>query len=151
MKKQMAMAILGISLTASISAHARDERYTLPIAGALESSDAKQIIDGPVKFYFGSQQSPQVLQKLTTTRAKGKGFLDDRADVRACNKAFVAALKNLQDRAKAVGAGANAVVNIVSYFKDNPEFSSATEFECHSGRNSAGLVLKGDVVKIADK
>jgi hypothetical protein len=30
-------------------------------------------------------------------------------------------------------------------------FSSQTEFECHAGALMAGVALKGDFVKIADK
>jgi hypothetical protein len=45
--------------------------------------------------------------------------------------------------------GANAVVNIASYYK-NDTLSSATEFECHAGV-SAHVMLKGDLAKIADQ
>jgi hypothetical protein len=44
--------------------------------------------------------------------------------------------------------GANAVVNIASYFKNNT-LSSATEFECHAGV-SAHVMLKGEFVKVPD-
>ena len=44
---------------------------------------------------------------------------------------------------------ANAVVNIVSYYK-NDTLSSATEFECHAGV-SAHVMLRGEFVKIADR
>jgi len=44
--------------------------------------------------------------------------------------------------------GANAVVNIVSNFKDI-EMASQTEFECADGAIMAGVALKGDFVKIA--
>ncbi len=54
----------------------------------------------------------------------------------------------LQKRAKQLGA--NAVVNIISYYKKVP-MSSTTEFECHAGAIIAGVALKGDFVKIADK
>jgi hypothetical protein len=42
---------------------------------------------------------------------------------------------------------ANAVVNIISYYK-KVEMSSATEFECHAGPG-AHVFLKGDLAKIA--
>jgi uncharacterized protein YbjQ (UPF0145 family) len=54
----------------------------------------------------------------------------------------------LQKRAKQLSA--NAVVNIISYYKKVP-MSSTTEFECHAGAIIAGVALKGDFVKIADK
>jgi hypothetical protein len=45
--------------------------------------------------------------------------------------------------------GANAVINIVSYY-NKKVMSSATEFECHAGAIMAGVALKGNFVKIAD-
>jgi uncharacterized protein YbjQ (UPF0145 family) len=53
---------------------------------------------------------------------------------------------NFEQRAKK--AGANAVVNIVSYYK-NVEMASATEFECHAGA-AAHAILRGDLVKLVD-
>ena len=52
----------------------------------------------------------------------------------------------LQKRATEVGA--DAVVNIVSNFKDQ-EFASQTEYECADGAIMAGVALKGDFVKLA--
>ena len=149
MKKQITMAILGAALAASLPAHARNVKYTLPIDAGLGSSDAKGKLDGSVKFFFGSQKSPQVMQKLTTIEATQKANIVDRIDIPACNAAFASALQDLQNNAKA--AGANAVVNIVSYYKNCSPLSSATEFECHAGIYSAGLSLKGDIVKTTDK
>jgi hypothetical protein len=45
--------------------------------------------------------------------------------------------------------GANAVINIISYYK-NVEVSSTTEFECHEGSGYMAVALKGDFVKMAD-
>ncbi|MCT9189275.1 excinuclease, partial [Acinetobacter baumannii] len=42
--------------------------------------------------------------------------------------------------------GANAVTNIVSYFKAN-ETTSTTTYDCYKGTMMAGVALKGDVVK----
>ncbi len=59
--------------------------------------------------------------------------------------AFLAALVELQKRAKQ--AGANGVINIVSYC-NNVEMASPSEFECHAGA-AAHAILRGDLVKIA--
>jgi poly-gamma-glutamate capsule biosynthesis protein CapA/YwtB (metallophosphatase superfamily) len=149
MKKQIAMIILGMLLAATMPAQARNVKYTLSVAEAMATSEVQGQLDGSVKFYFGPQKTPQVLQKLTTAEATTKGNVVEKIDLPACNNAFAWALKQLQDSAKA--AGANAVVNIVSSYKKGAPFSSATEFECHAGLTSAGLTLKGDVVKTADK
>lgn len=49
-------------------------------------------------------------------------------------------LRAFQEGAKS--RGANAVVDIVSYYKKN-EFRSTTNFECHAGAIMAGVALKG--------
>jgi hypothetical protein len=69
-------------------------------------------------------------------------------DEKACNGAFLWILVALEKRAQQVGA--NAVVNIVSFYQKN-EMSSVTEFECHVGNVIASVFLKGDLVKIADR
>jgi uncharacterized protein YbjQ (UPF0145 family) len=57
------------------------------------------------------------------------------------------ALLALQKRAKQVGA--NAVVNIVSFYQQ-VEMSSSSEFECHAGM-AAHVYLKGELVKINEE
>jgi uncharacterized protein YbjQ (UPF0145 family) len=54
----------------------------------------------------------------------------------------------LEKRAKQLGA--NAVVNIVSYYRKDV-MSSPTEFECHAGTVIAGVALRGEFVKIIDE
>jgi hypothetical protein len=46
--------------------------------------------------------------------------------------------------------GANAVVDIVSYYKKN-EFKSASNYECYAGSILAGVALKGTYAKVAGK
>jgi hypothetical protein len=44
-------------------------------------------------------------------------------------------------------AGANAVTNIVSFYKSN-ERKDAQTYECHAGAIMAGVALKGDLAKV---
>jgi hypothetical protein len=127
--------------------HARDDKYLLPIKAALESTDAREKPDGSVKFFFGKQSTPQIVTKLGNHSPHGKANSRGTDDEKACKAAFLAALVDFQKRAKK--AGANAVVNIVSYYK-NVEMSSTTEFECHAGA-AAHAILRGDLVKITDE
>jgi uncharacterized protein YbjQ (UPF0145 family) len=85
--------------------------------------------------------------KLGSDEPYGKSTTHGKSDKEACNQAFRSALSALERRAKQVGA--NAVVNITSYFRKE-QTTSTTEFECHAGA-SAGIGLRGDFVKIADK
>jgi hypothetical protein len=149
MKKWTALVILGVSLVATLPAHSRNVRYLVGIAAVMDDPDLRGKVDGSVKFFFGPQASPTVLQKIATMSSDGDGTIVDKFDLGACKNAFASALLALQKNAK--GFGANAVVNITSSFKKGPLVSSATEFVCHAGRSAAYLTLTGDIVKIADK
>ncbi len=148
MKKIICLTIF-FALTMSLvwPAQARDTKYLLPIAAALEVQDAKNRLDGSVKFFFGNQETPKVLAKLSTDVTNLKTNAVGKSDEKACNWVFLSALLALQKRAKQLGA--NAVINIVSYYKKEV-MSSATEFECHAGAVIAGVALRGEFVKIAE-
>jgi uncharacterized protein YbjQ (UPF0145 family) len=120
----------------------------LPIAAALEAKDIPDRPTGSVKFFFGNQASPQILTKLESYVATPKTSAMGKADQRACHEALLWTLVAMEKRAQQKGA--NAVVNIVSFYKKN-EISSATEFECHVGNVIVSVVLKGDLVKTADR
>jgi uncharacterized protein YbjQ (UPF0145 family) len=148
MKKWIpSIVILGV-LVAAGTASARDTKQLMPIAAALEAKDSKEKLDGSVKFFFGNQQHPKVLTKLGSDFSNRKTNAFGKSDDKACHWAFLSVMAALEKRA--IELGANAVVNIVSYYKKD-EFSSPTEFECHAGALMAGVALKGDFVKIADK
>ena len=148
LKNVVLMIFLGLSLIGLRSAQARDTKHLLPIAAALESKDAKQKLDGSVKFYFGPNQTPAVLKKFGSDVSNRKTNAFGKSDEEACNWAFLSAMIALEQRAKELGA--NAVVNIVSYYK-KVEMSSATEFECHAGALIAGVALKGEFVQVAEQ
>ena len=147
MKKTIATAaLLAVSLTASFSASAEDKMVKFPIAGAMAANDAQQRLGDSVKFYFADQPTPKVASKITSdkTSQRTNGF--GKSAEKACNWVFLSAMLALQKRATEVGA--DAVVNIVSNFRDQ-EFASQTEYECADGAIMAGVALKGDFVKLA--
>jgi uncharacterized protein YbjQ (UPF0145 family) len=146
MKKMISVAaLLAVSLT-SFSASAADKMIKLPIAAAMAANDAQSRLGDSVKFYFADQPTPKVLTKITSdkTSQRTNGF--GKSAEKACNWVFLSAMLALQKRAQEVGA--NAVINIVSNFKD-VEMASQTEFECADGAIMAGVALKADFVKIA--
>jgi uncharacterized protein YbjQ (UPF0145 family) len=147
MKKTIVTAaLLAVSLTASFSASAEDKMVKFPIAGAMAVNDAQQRLGDSVKFYFADQQTPKVASKITSdkTSQRTNGF--GKSAEKACNWVFLSAMLALQKRATEVGA--DAVINIVSNFRDQ-EFASQTEYECADGAIMAGVALKGDFVKLA--
>ena len=150
MKKFALLTIwLVVFLAAAWPAHSRDTKLLLPIATAMEGAkNAKEKLSGSVKFFFGNQPYPKVLTKLGSDVTNLKTNAFGKSDETACNWVFLSAMIALDKRAKQLGA--NAVVNIVSYYQ-KVEMSSPTEFECHAGAVIAGVALKGDFVTIADK
>ncbi|RJF97221.1 excinuclease ATPase subunit [Noviherbaspirillum saxi] len=144
------IAVIAAAATAAVvlPAQARNVKYMVPIAAALESPSAAGKLDSSVKLYFGTQAHPATLSKVGIADATGKERIEYKADLPSCQASFVEALRALQKNAK--DSGANAVINIVSYFKNGTPVSSTTEFECHAGSFSTILMLKGELVKIAD-
>jgi uncharacterized protein YbjQ (UPF0145 family) len=146
-------AFCGMTLVATLNlvtqdAQANDRKVMLPITAAMSANDASSRLDNSVKFYFGNQATPKIEKRLVSDKTSKKTNAFGKSDEKACNWVFLSAMLQLQARAKELGA--NAVVNIVSNY-DNVEFSSETEFECHAGAIMAGVALKGDFVKIAEK
>ena len=139
--------VAALALGSVWPAHARDTKLMFPVAPALEAKDAKEKLDGSVKFYFGDQETPKILTKLGTDVTNQKTNSVGKSDERACNWVFLSAMIQLDKRAKQLGA--NAVVNIVSYYQKSV-MSSPTEFECHAGNIIVGVALRGEFVKIAE-
>ncbi|MFL6671924.1 MAG: excinuclease ATPase subunit [Massilia sp.] len=113
----------------------------------MAANDVQGRLGNAVRFYFGKQKAPAVLKRIGVEQTSQKTNAFGKSDTTACNWAFLSAMLQLQKHARQVGA--NAVVNIVSNYK-NVEFSSETEFECHAGAIMAGVALKGDFVRVAE-
>ena len=147
-KLTISMAVLSLSLAAIWPVSARDTKHILPIAAAMANKDAGEKLDGSVKFFFGKQEYPKIITKLGTDVSNRKTNAVAKSDEKACNWAFLSAMIALERRAKQLGA--NAVVNIVSYYQ-KVEMSSTTDFECHAGAVVAGVALKGEFVRIEEQ
>ncbi|HSV34496.1 MAG TPA: excinuclease ATPase subunit [Ramlibacter sp.] len=147
MKKTILSTLLATGLAlAALPCLAADTEYHLPFAELLESADAKQKLDGSVRFYLQGQKTPKVLEKQGDDVSNKKTNAFGKQAQATCQWAALSALIALQDKAKRVGA--NAVVNIVSFYKRDP-FVSATEYECHVGNLMTGVALKGTMAKVA--
>jgi uncharacterized protein YbjQ (UPF0145 family) len=125
-------------------ASARDTKLLLPIQDVLNSPDFQAKVGNDIKFYFAGQAAPRTAKSFGefVTNKKSNGF--GKSDDAACQWAMLSALIQLKERA--VSEGANAVVDIVSYYKQNV-FSSPAQYECHAGAVMAGVALKGTFVK----
>jgi len=138
----------------ALSAQARDDTYFLPIQPALDTSEAKERLDGSIMFYFGDQPHPDVEATLMQGQViykKARAFRSDWTDEEAendkngCNRAMLTVLRIFQ--ARALKLGGNAVINIESHYKGNV-FKSNDQFECRAGGSGSGVILKGDIVKL---
>ena len=63
-KTSISLMVLTKFFCASQLVHARDTKYLLSIATALEMKDAEEKLDGSIKFFFGDQETPKILTKL---------------------------------------------------------------------------------------
>ncbi len=127
-------------------ASARDDWIMFPIQDAMNTADAKQKLNQGVKFYFGSQTSPKVLQSFGEFQSNKKTNSFNKSDKQACEWAFLSAMLSFQERALSMGG--NAVTNIKSYYKKHL-VDSPTEYECGAGTFVSGVTFKGTVVKVA--
>ena len=143
----LALILLGFSTLAASPAHARNVKLILPIAPALEATGVEDKPTGAVKFFFGSQKPPNIVANLGSYMASPRSDAMARSDEAACNRALLWTLVAMEKRARQ--AGANAVINIVSFY-NKAELPSAAEFECHVGNVIARVALKGDLVKISE-
>lgn len=142
-KTVLACALLALGAT---TAQARDTKLLLPLSAAMSANDAQTRLGDSVKFYFGNQPTPKVLERLGSDKTSQKTNSFGKSPEQACNWAFLSAMLRLQQRARELGA--DAVINIVSNYK-NEEMSSDTQFECHDGAIMSGVALKGEFVKLA--
>ncbi|NNG21858.1 excinuclease ATPase subunit [Telluria aromaticivorans] len=141
----LSIAVTAAAIASIAPAQARDSKMMMSLEKAMAANDAQSRLGGDVKFYFGKQATPKMLEQLGTDKTSQKTNSFGKSPETACNWAFLSAMLRLQERARELGA--NAVVNIVSNYK-NVEMSSETEFECHDGAMMTGVALKADFVKV---
>lgn len=144
MKKAMLLLSLFVAAYATQAA-ARDDIVNISLADVLAMPEAEGKLDGSVKFFLAGQKTPKVVQKLDSDVSNQKTNGVGKSDEFGCKWAALSALVQFQKSAKE--RGANAVVDLVSYYKKN-ETRSDTTIECHAGSFVIGVALKGNYAKI---
>lgn len=142
MKLLKLAAITAVAIAVSACAPRNDAQF-YSIQDALNSPQAKEVLDPTIKLYFGKPAPKGKVVKAGAKTSQKTNALN-KTDAEACNWVFLSAVKRMQDGAKR--AGATQVGNIVSN-SENKEFKSTTQYECRAGRSIAGVALKGDIVK----
>lgn len=142
-------AFLGVAAvvlaTLPAVSQARDTAHFLSFQDAVKEATAAGRLDGSVKFYLAGNKVPGKAEKLREVVTNKKTNAFNKSDEEACRWVLQSALIALQDSAKR--AGANAVVNITSFYKRN-EYKDAQKYECHAGAVVAGVTLKGDLARV---
>ncbi|MFS8978022.1 excinuclease ATPase subunit [Cupriavidus necator] len=148
MKSALSVVAMTLCASALLSApaHARDTKYMLPMQEVLDMPEAKEKLDDSFRFYLSGQKTPKVLQRMDSGVSNRKTNGVGKSDEDGCRWAALSALIALQETAKSQGA--NAVIDIVSYYKKN-EVASPTDYECHAGAVVVGVALKGTYAKVA--
>lgn len=137
---KMKVVVAFLMLFAMAQAGARNTTLYLSISDVTDPAYAQGKLDGSVRFYFSDQPTPRVVTRMNDDFSNRKTNAVGKTDVEACKWAMLSALVALQDSAKA--RGANAVIEVVSYYKKRP-YADRTKYECHAGAVLAGVALKG--------
>lgn len=146
MKTALATVLATLLLASGAPAFARDDAHMLPLKDVVELGKAEGKLDGSVAFYLEGQKTPKVVQKMSSDVSNKKTNSAGKTVDRACQWAALSALIAFQEKAKQIGA--NAVIDMVSYYKKNTK-TSATDYECHDGAFVTGVTLKGNYAKVA--
>lgn len=145
MKNKLLIAVCSALLASS--AMARNTVLDIPLADVLAMPEAQDKLDGSVRFFLAGQATPAVRQVLGEGVSNQKTNGVGKSDEFGCKWAALSALIKFQQSAKQ--RGANAVVDLVSYYKKNTTRDART-FRCHAGNIMIGVALKGSYAKIAD-
>jgi len=138
------------ALAFAVSGKAADRTVYIPLEAAVQAAQAAGKIDGSVKFYLADagpteEQIAQVLRRdIVTNKKTNAVFKGDKSTSLHVAQSAVIALHNAAQK-----AGADAVTNIVSYYRKQ-EYRSTTDIECHAGATVTGVALKGDLVKLKE-
>lgn len=127
-------------------ASARDTVLQIPLADVLAMPEAQGQLDGTVQFFLAGQETPKVAEKLGEDISNQKTNGLGKSDEFGCRWAILSALIQFQKSAKS--RGANAVVDLVSFYK-RKESRSSTTIECHAGGFVVGAALKGTYAKVS--
>jgi len=143
-------ASLLLALGFAISGKAADRTVYVPLEAAVQAAQAAGKIDGSVKFYLADagpteEQIDQVLRAdIVTNKKTNAVFKGDKGTSLHVAQSAVIALHNAAQK-----VGADAVINIVSYYRKQ-EYRSPTDIECHAGATVTGVALKADLVKLKE-
>jgi uncharacterized protein YbjQ (UPF0145 family) len=144
MKKSLVLLL--VAAACGTAAFARNAQVLMNYSDVVQSPEGEGQLDKNIKLFFGEKSMPAGAEnkgeQTVNQISRGSSRHDDEGN---CRLAAVEALAQLQQRARM--AGADAVANIQSYWKNNP-LPSATQFECHAGGTGGHLTLRATLIKL---
>ncbi len=144
MKRIILFTALAFSAAGGVMA--RDTIVRVKLADVLAMPEAREKLDGSVTFYLAGQETPVVKSRLGSDVSNKKTNGVGKDDEYGCKYVVLSALIAFQQSAKQ--RGANAVVDMVSYYKKNV-VRDAQMIECHAGNIMIGAALKGEYATVA--
>ncbi|WP_394789534.1 excinuclease ATPase subunit [Rhodoferax sp.] len=129
-------------------ASARNVAYQISLAELLKTPEAQAKLDSSVKFYLSGQTPPAVEQSFGEDHShrSGIGSVKEEVELATCRAETLSVLAAFQAKAKKLGA--NAIVDIYSFYKNEVSKNPAT-IECHAGTFRIHVVLKATYAKVA--
>jgi hypothetical protein len=141
MKKSLFALSASVVLAIPVTGVARDTTHHLDFQSVVQAAIADGQLDGTVKFFLKGQKVPGAVARTFEEAVSNKRTnAFGKPDGEACDWALRSVLISFQENAKRNGA--NAVVDLVSYYKRR-EFADPAKFECHAGATVAGVTMKG--------
>lgn len=135
MRRSLAALVLVVGI--ALPATARNDAVTVRLSEVLEMPEAKEKLDGSVRFFTKGEKTPRVEQQLrsASTRRSTNGL--GKADDFGCRWSVLSALMALEKQAKSVGA--NAVIEIES----GEGGGNPGEIQCNAGSVVIRTSLRG--------
>lgn len=144
MKRFFGSLLVSSFCLASVPALAADVMVPSSLPDALASSTYQQLINGDVKFFYGAQRHPKVVEVIGTWKSVRRKSQAGNP-TQACHIAFANAAYELQKRAEKVGG--NAVIAVVSLDKAKEQTKSQSQYICRVGSVMTAVTLEGQIVR----
>jgi len=145
MRLSIRTLLLLASCFATGAACARNSVVSVNLRDTIAAAKSAGQIDGSVSFYLAGAATPMILERMGEGVTNRKTNAAGKSDAKACRWVLITALLALQNEARA--RGANAVVEIISYYKKQRQADPVT-VQCHAGAFVAGIALKGKYAKV---
>jgi|SRR5258706_11659398 len=141
------LSALTIAVIATISGPpARAAVIVMDFQQALNSDDVKSALGHDVAFYLSGMTTPTIQKTFQVVGGRSTTIRGSGTPQKNCLRVLLKVLQTLHDQARRQGG--NAVVNIVSDYK-NKEVANSSTIECYTGDTvMAHVTLKGFVAVV---